>query len=243
MELITTTHLNKLREDSMKIITISDLHIPYHDDDAIEWAINVIRKEKPDKLVIAGDVLDCTGLSRFVPISGSLTLQEEIDAANSVLDTIEKRIPKKTNVVFILGNHEARLDKYIMTHARHLDGMISLSKELRLRKRGWKYIPYGGYIDIDRIRYIHGVTIRKWAGMSALLDVQVEHKSIVRGHSHRLACCYTSTRDSVFFAMETGCLCDLTQPYLMDRGGFADWTQGLGIVVDGVPRIMHYGGR
>lgn len=234
--------MDKPQEKNMKVICCSDLHIPYQDDAAIEWAIDVIRKEKPEKLVIAGDVLDCTGLSRFTPIRGALTLSEEIELTNGILDHIEKKIPSKTKVIFISGNHSARIDKYIMTHAIKLDGMISLSKELMLKKRGWKYVPFGGYIDIEKVRYIHGSIIRKWAGMSALADVANEHTNIVRAHSHRLGLCYTSTRDHTYFAMEVGCMCNLHQPYLLERNGWADWQQGMGIVNDGIPRILHYPG-
>ena len=48
-----------------RVLVLSDIHIPYHSLEALTSCFDYARKEKPDAVLLNGDVLDFFQLSRF----------------------------------------------------------------------------------------------------------------------------------------------------------------------------------
>ena len=48
-----------------RIGILSDIHIPYHDLDALNIALNEFKRVKVDTIVLNGDIIDCYNLSRW----------------------------------------------------------------------------------------------------------------------------------------------------------------------------------
>src|SRR5690349_22276797 len=79
---------------SESVVFLSDLHIPYHDEAAVSSALRLIKKLRPDRVVINGDVADFFQLSRFNTAHQRLdSLQEEIDEANAFRVDVRKSAP------------------------------------------------------------------------------------------------------------------------------------------------------
>jgi len=106
-----------------KIIAIPDIQAPKYDKQALQTALNIIRGEKPDVLIFIGDVVDLQSVSRFQPLSweeARQTTDMEIAAANAVLDQFDKVIPRKTEKIFLEGNHDRRLELWFTQYAPKL---------------------------------------------------------------------------------------------------------------------------
>jgi len=76
------------------MVSLSDLHVPFHNEALVDSAIRLIRKLKPHNVVINGDVADFFELSRFCnDNSREQELQSDIDVSNSIRSRIRKAAP------------------------------------------------------------------------------------------------------------------------------------------------------
>lgn len=106
-----------------KIMIICDLHFPYHREDVIPN----IKKHAHEisALVIGGDALNNESLSKFAEIN-KLTFEEEIIGFYNFIKEIRDILPEEVKIIFIRGNHEHRLYKYIANmHDKQLNKFIN----------------------------------------------------------------------------------------------------------------------
>lgn len=172
-------------------LIIPDVHAPFHDERAVDLTVETACKRGTDTIVCLGDLVDCYSVSSFVksPELASLTLEQEIESANLVLDNFDAIGAKRK--VITLGNHCDRVDRYIAKHAAPLYGLVQLPKLLRLAERGWKCVAYGDYEVIGKIAYTHDLD-----NYGALAHTKARDelgKSCVIGHTHRMALACDST--------------------------------------------------
>lgn len=212
----------------MTVVAMGDFHCPFHDIKAIRKVIKHIKAIRPKTLVLLGDFIDCYRISRFIRDPKSLDLYGEIEAGNELLDTIQNDVPGNTDIVWLDGNHEYRMKKYVWGKVPELDGLISVEKHMGLKERGIKYYRYGTPLVIDGVILKHGAKLSNVsAGYSVKKEMDVESASVIMGHTHRLALIYRSYRTHTIFGVEAGHLCDMSRiDYLQDAGGTANWQQG-----------------
>ena len=149
-----------------KTLVVSDLHIPFHDDSALE----VMNDIKFDNFIINGDLIDGWDLSKFSKDpKKKIDFSEEIDSALDILYEFSKRV--KGNKYFVVGNHDFRLEKYLIDQA---SGLISLNKLtieslLELDKFGFESINMGreGYININNVLVGHFNRVSKHSAYTA----------------------------------------------------------------------------
>jgi predicted phosphodiesterase len=166
-----------------KLLVIPDVHAPYHNKEAFEVVTKVGRDWKPDVVVILGDFGDFYSVADYVrdPTRPNQLL-DELNCANSLLDVVASF--KATKVHFIAGNHEDRLDRYIMSHAPALFKNLSVRDSFKLRERKWHYTPYKQFLQIGKMLFTHDLgRAGKDAVPRAISDA---HASVVIGHTHRL---------------------------------------------------------
>ena len=216
------------------VIIGSDFHVPFHDRKRVQKFLSVLKSEKPDAVVLLGDVVDYYSLSRFLKIDQSVSLKREINTTKLLLSRINACISKETKVYYIAGNHEQRLEKYLLTKAPELYGIESLTVPgmLGLSTFKIKYVDYNDDLKIDGVVYRHGDFVRKKSGMTAHAHLESYGENIVIGHCHRLALVHRIVGTRFQFGMETGCLCQK-----LDYVHRPDWCRGYGIVSDGKPAI------
>ena len=138
---------------------------------------------KPDITIILGDFQDNYTVSKFSkdPARKS-SLKWEIDETNTVLDTVDKIGSKKK--IYIAGNHEYRLDKYIHDKAPELHGIIDTEQALRLKERGWIFIPYRKDYKLGKVYLTHDVNSSGRNAAHKVIDTYMH--SAITGHSHRM---------------------------------------------------------
>ncbi len=216
-----------MRSYDERALFLSDIHVPFHDEVALDVAIQFSRFFKPNYLFLMGDIVDCYSVSRFdKDPKRRLTLQGEVDATQDTLAVIRKAVGAACKVYYVEGNHEYRLERYLWSKAPELGTLRELSVEalLGLSELGITYVSKGK-MEYHGFIVKHGHVIRKWAGYSAHAELEKNGKSGASGHTHRLAQIFRTDLTGVHTWIETGCLCDLEPEYM--EGQQADWQHGL----------------
>ena len=223
-----------VKADVSTTVVCGDLHVPFHDVRAIGCVLGYIRDVKPDTLVLNGDVVDFYAVSSFSkdPVRETM-LQDELDQAAHVLDAFDAAMPKGARKVFVVGNHEARLERYIKEHARAFHGLRSLTLDslLNLTERGYEVVPMVGRdasTHIGKVNVGHFNVARKGSGASARSLLLDRGCSVIQAHTHRLGAIYKRNRGTgeQLGAWEAGCLCDLDPEYVTSP----DWQSGFATI-------------
>lgn len=208
------------------VLHLTDQHFPDHDPYAIRTSIEAVSLVKPDVLVLGGDLIDAYAFSRFEKKTAKLAkFQKEIDLADDYLGRLHEASPD-SETVWMYGNHEDRIERYLHRQAPALADMakVSLQEWLSTNARNISVYDYGETYDhLSPLVFAHGTVIRKKAGMSAASMVDMEGRSIAMGHSHRLGMSLRRMGPRVLHAYESGCLCKLRQEYTKHT---PDWQLG-----------------
>src|SRR5262245_39739571 len=104
-------------------INISDAHWPGEDPLLWKLARTVVRKINPDSLILLGDNVDPSAVSKWTKEQlAKLILQEQIDISVKRLAQLRRDAPR-AEIKFYRGNHELWLEKYLIDHAPELRGL------------------------------------------------------------------------------------------------------------------------
>ena len=167
-----------------KIVVISDLQVPYHDERAVRNVASFIKRFKPDQVITIGDEIDLPQISRWTentPGWYEQTLAADRDATVEILwelgvtDTIR-------------SNHTDRLYNVIM---KKIPAFLSLP-ELKFEKF-MKFDELGIQFHRKPLEFapgwiaIHGDegSVKPTPGLTALDAARKHGKSVVCGHTHR----------------------------------------------------------
>lgn len=229
----------------MKILVISDVHLPYSNKKAIELLFKFIPLYKPDRIIIAGDLIDMYSASRFLtnPDYG-VSIVEEIEQGIQFLKRL-RVCAKNARIDFIEGNHDFRLRKYILDNANQIAGIegIKLENLLKLKELdiGWKPVQRFATSFVDNWLTVEGVHIghfNKAAAGSGMTVRSLMQRggSYVQGHTHRAGLILKRNLDGTqSFGVENPCLYDFGQaPYTSSP----DWMMGWTTITDGQPELI-----
>lgn len=212
-----------------KLLVLSDIHVPFHDPVAMTAAIKHGIEEKPDAVLLNGDTLDFYAKSDHEKDPRKVKWKEELDAGRKVLRMMREAFPN-VPIYFKEGNHEYRMERFLMRHAPTLLGMeeFELPVLLRMGEVGVEYIRnkrmvHAGDLTIghgDEYKGSGGVNPARWASLRA-------RESLMIGHFHRVSEHIERTvRGDVRGYWSLGCLCELQPGYLP----YNDWSHGFALV-------------
>ena len=212
-----------------QIFVLSDLHIPFQDTNVLKNVFDCLVDCQPQYLVLLGDILDCYSISRFSKRPDRMrNLQDEINIFYKLMRELKKHLPS-TEIHYVLGNHENRLEKLVLDNPG-LFGLKALEpqKLFRLDELGIYY--HKTKVKLNNFIYYHGDIARKDASYTAKAEFY-DHKmqNGVSGHTHRLGSYYTSYEQQPTAWFENGCLCKIEPDYLNDPDK-ANWQHGFTIV-------------
>lgn len=211
-----------------KVVFVSDIHAPFQDEASIKACLSFIKFWKPTEIIFMGDVVDFYAISRFnKDPNRALQLQKELDIAHHILKRFCQSAPQAKKI-FLKGNHEYRLQKYLWSNAPELSNLRSLTvpEQLHLKDLGIQYID-NGKITKNGMVIKHGNIVRKFAGYSAKGEFENCGISGVSAHTHRLGQYWHTHEGGIFTWIECGCLCDMKAEYM--EGKVANWQHGFGI--------------
>lgn len=216
-----------------KFLAFGDMHVPYHNEIAVEIVKKIISIEKPDITVMMGDMLDCGQFSAHPPTWGipDSEYENDLQYVNDFIDYSQKYTNERT--VYIEGNHEFRVDRWAAktSEGRGAYNLLAPRIQISRNRKKFTFVKYGGaegkyphYKLNSRIVCVHGWSYALNATKNHLRLSQ--GKSIIHGHTHAL--------ESVIMpdlwgsrniqGSSTGCLCELIPRYGI--GNPTRWVNG-----------------
>lgn len=211
---------------------LSDIHIPYHDLPAIYCALEYFQKVGVDCIMLNGDIIDCYQLSNFEKDPRKRHFAEEIEDCRLFLAALRKEFPS-CRIIFKLGNHEERLEKYLMVKAPELLNLNEFELKNLLKLDELKIEPQTCDKQIFKFKslnIIHGHEIGKSfiPAVNPARGLYLRAKtSTICGHFHRGS--EHTEKDlngKVTKYWSTACLCELNPKWLPIN----NWSHGAAII-------------
>lgn len=219
-------------------LVISDLHLPYIDVKCMESIINYAKEERIENLMVLGDAFDFHEISAWGD-KFRKPLEDEIDESIELLhQTILSKMTFKQKK-FVKGNHEDRLNRYLINNARKIQGLLEkrgfdVPSLTGMDKAGFDYIDNvklrhetGKYFKIGHLNFLHGHEIKNGGKYPARNLIMKCHDNVIVGHNHRPDVAYEFDLDGTPRSVNSiGCCCEMYPEYMT----FNEWRHGFGIV-------------
>ena len=214
-----------LPKSCTRILVLSDIHLPYQDDDALFAALQFGLEKDVNCIYLNGDTMDMYQLSRHEKNPANRSFSYELDICRSFLKGIRKMFPN-AHIVYKIGNHDERYEKFIRMNPQLIGvqefelGNLLGFPELRIQEVKSKQWSYAGKMPL-----LHGHELpAKSGGVNPARMAQLKlNKQVIIGHFHRET---KSTGkqfdDKPYAAYSSGCLCDLQPSYMPIN----DWNHG-----------------
>lgn len=174
-----------LRPWSRRYVFLSDLHVPYHDEDALELVCRFLKWFRPHTVYLIGDIADFYQVSSYdKDPKRLLKLQDDLDQCYAILQRIQQSAGPKAKFILREGNHEFRMTRYLWTHPQiaSLRG-LQLPELLNLAELKIEHVPYNGRLLIDDSFLVeHGDVVRKDSAATAKAMLDRRGVSGISGH-------------------------------------------------------------
>jgi predicted phosphodiesterase len=202
------------------VLVASDFHLPYHNSAAVEACLAFGDKFNPDAILLNGDVFDCYQISRFDRDPDKPKIRHELECGKQFFGHLRARFPD-AQLVFKLGNHDERFEKYLMLNAPELFDV----PEIRFAWHLAAGLPANDVtvvgdqrpVMLGKLTTMHGH--EKGRGISSPVNPARGAflrllTSVLEGHGHRTSEHTERTFDGRIIACRTtGCLCGLWPEY------------------------------
>ncbi|MFA5123832.1 metallophosphoesterase [Zavarzinia sp.] len=176
--------------------------IPYHDEHALDCALQLVEHLAPDAIVFLGDGLDLPEFSTKYDRDPEqeYTTGIAVEAARAWLQAL-RRTARHAAIYWTEGNHDRRIRDYMRKVAkaaavlRNPDGAhsVDLPRLLGLADLDVEFVPADRDVRIDDVRYVHGDN-REWADLGAVKSrggataaemLKAATECTVYGHTHK----------------------------------------------------------
>jgi predicted phosphodiesterase len=171
-----------------KTLLISDVHIPYHDQDALMVALNYAASARVDSVILNGDIIDFFQLSKFCRDPRKRNVQYEIDMLYEFFCIIQA-ILGEVKIFYKQGNHEQRLETYLMIKAPEIFGMEEFELPIlaKFSDFGIEWIDKKRIILFEKLAILHG---HEFFGFTSAVNPArglylKSKKSAIVGHHHQ----------------------------------------------------------
>ena len=212
------------------VLVGSDAHYwPGDNSPAHRALVKFTRDLRPEAVIMNGDAFDGASISRHPPIgwSSQPTVIDEIEACQERLAEIERAKPRKTKLVWSLGNHDARFETRIASVAPEFAKVHGVA--LKDHFPAWEPC-WATWINPDQT---DGVVVkhRFRGGMYAPANNTLwGGRTMVTGHLHSAKVIPITDYNGTRYGVDTGCLADIYGAQFRDysedsprnwRSGFA----------------------
>jgi predicted phosphodiesterase len=209
-----------------------DVHIPFHDNTALETMFTKFEEENVDSILINGDLLDFYQLSFHEKDPRVVHFKDEIEAGKEFLAYIRDRFPD-IPIYYITGNHENRFERYLRIKASELLDMDEFRLDVILQVAAYKieFIPFRSKVVFGDYTIEHGDKIPGAGGVvpARTLLMRLKSNSIVN-HFHKSSessqRVYGPGEPTSIKAYSLGCMCDLAPEYMEIN----EWNHGFAIM-------------
>lgn len=166
------------------------VHVPFQNQKVLDGIYELMSDMQFDGLHLIGDFLDLNTLSshdkgRFTAVP-NLTLDEEYEAGNKVLDNLDSLLPEHALKTYLYGNHEDRWNRYMSDMQAAKTPLTSPEKALDLKGRvyttftKWNkdFFVLGKHLELLHGEYFNVHTAKK--------HLDVLRSSCLFAHTHRI---------------------------------------------------------
>lgn len=222
------------------VMIAADGHFPEADPAALEIFRRAVAHYKPHEVVLAGDFLDCGPFKTHQAKSFAEAKTQNYHASEvePCRELVAECLRHCLRVVYLLGNHEARVEKAAVRLGSVLESIYPMISPEAVLSKGqpagrFLVVPFFGtpretsYLLQPDVLVTHG-----WSYGTYCARVHVEKaraRSVIHGHTHREQTWVI--RDPITDETHTGvslpCLCTLSPKYL--HGDPSGWSHGFGV--------------
>ena len=199
----------------VRVMHMNDLHLPYHDERALELFFEIARRFQPDVVVVGSDAFDYPTISRYESdkdISVDDWLYRTEQYWIPVINTLKNIVPNAL-LPFIFGNHDRRA----LVAIGNSDTPKTVMREYRriINHGGVYWLGKTEVVEIGALTVAHGTRFNKYA--SAYTSADFNNKPVNVGHTHR--------PQQMLSCVVNGMLCQAVPAY-NDNGYPSDWRHG-----------------
>lgn len=216
---------------------LNDIHLPYHDEEALRVALESVKKDGVDGILLNGDLADFYSISSHAKKWDGVSLTDEIESVRDFLIGLRHSFGPDVKIIWKLGNHENRLFRDLNKNAPYIAGLLEMNFGPNMA------IEHFFGADVANVKVIHDQTIIDANGLLILhgheysiggvnpsRKMALELKtSAIQGHLHRSESYNTMRADGQHILCAVmGCLCTLQADYY----GKSElmWSHGFGMV-------------
>lgn len=211
-----------------RLLFISDIHIPYHDINAVKLAIRYGYDHGMRGIFLGGDIIDFYGISRYQRLPHLRHVKSDVELTRQFLYNLRHKFPD-LEIYYKIGNHEARWTNYLMSQAPEIFDMDSVQFDdiLHLTKLRIRLIDSLQVTEFGRLNILHGHEIMG-GGVHVARNFRIKASdNILFGNFHRTKEDITKTiKDKIMGAWAVGCLCGLSPDYMPIN----DWNLGFAFI-------------
>jgi predicted phosphodiesterase len=211
-------------------LILSDVHIPFHDKHLIKTVIKMLSENEFTGVVLLGDFHDFFRLSRHDKNEKRCyDLQDEFDDAKTILCQIRLALGDDGRIVYVLGNHEKRLRKYLCSDAGALVNLrcLEFTNLIGADENGVEVVNEIKLCPSFLLR--HGTKCGKYPARGELASSLMSGMS---GHAHKTDKAIMHGKDTVIEWYSLGHMANrpmLSEACLEFDDGL-NWDQSFGIV-------------
>jgi predicted phosphodiesterase len=220
-------------EQDIKAIFLFDAHIPYQDSKAYDIALSYAKEWQPDEIYLAGDYMDFKDVSYWKNDPRRMPFVEEVNIGKAFLKDVRSNFPTQ-KIVYLEGNHEDRLARYMWTKAPELCGIpeLSIPTLLQLDKLGIEYVSNVQRMNmglsplkLGKLYVIHGHEVNCSTAVVNLARTMYlkTHVNTLFGHHHQSQQFIVKKLDNSHEgSWMVGGLCKLSENYMPSN----NWVHG-----------------
>ncbi|MDD4984202.1 MAG: hypothetical protein PHQ43_00235 [Dehalococcoidales bacterium] len=229
-------------------LIIADLHIPYHDQQALTCILDYAKKYQP-QWILVDEVLDFYQMSWFRRDPSKPQIKDELTAGRQFFAVMRLEFPK-TAIYYHLSNHEERFKHYLWDHKELYDTKsgqpipeLRLENILDLFNIGVEMYGDKRVTWIGKLSYIHGHEF----GGGVSVPVNPARTLFLKSHSSA-ACAHfhqtsehteSNIKGEMMTCWSIGCACQLHPEYRP----LNKWNHGFATVetqADGMFTLRNY---
>jgi len=213
-----------------KIGMLCDIHIPFHDQVALDAALGYLDSYRPDTIVINGDLLDFYRCSRFTKKTGKHDIKTEFKMGREFLTNLRARFPE-AKMILKEGNHESHLERYILENAVEIADLVDDLLVNKLGLTDLKIEYKRDFFSIGKLWFLHGHEKPTGGNAEYVTNVMFRYTldHTIFGHHHR-------TQEKIFKRIDGSTLWVGACGYLagpMEYAPLNQWNQGFATVTYG----------
>lgn len=205
--------------DFKKALVISDIHVPYQDNDVCRIAIDYGKRLKVDCVIVNGDLCDFHSISFWERDPSHRDFSKELESCRRFLEVLREQFPK-ARIVFKEGNHEERLWRWVWSRVPEFANLkeLSLSNVLYMPDYGIELVADKKPIRCGQhLHILHGHEFR--APMTNPVNPARglflrANCNAMCGDLHQTSQHTGTGLDKTISCWSVGCLCDLHPLYM-----------------------------